>query len=186
MGPVYAKYLVQPYAPWFSVMLGSLVGITGICLGTYTGTFTVVGPILQAFALDAAMQLTQIANRSAIYSVEPTGRNRVNTAFMLMTFLGQLTGTSAGNELYERGGWRASGSLSVGLVGLNFVFCAIRGPWEEGWYGWSGGFNVKKRRQVESTKTSETITEGEKGGRGTPDSGSKWAVDGPKQTSKEV
>ena len=153
MGPLYAKYIVQPHAPWFSVILGSCIGITGISLGTYTGSFTVVGPILQAFALDANMQLTQIANRSAIYSIEPNGRNRVNTAFMLMTFLGQLTGTSAGNELYERGGWIASGSLSVALVGLNFVLCAIRGPWEEGWYGWSGGWHVKKRDVEEKKKT---------------------------------
>ena len=94
------------------------------------------------------MQLTQIANRSAIYAVEPTGRNRVNTAFMLMTFTGQLTGTAAGNELYERGGWLASGSLSVALVGLNLVFCAIRGPWEEGWYGWTGGFQLKRNNKT--------------------------------------
>lgn len=158
MGPLYAKHLVQPYAPWFSVVLGTSIGITGISLGTYTGRFTVVGPILQAFALDAAMQLTQIANRSAIYAVEPTGRNRVNTAFMLMTFTGQLTGTAAGNELYERAGWIASGSLSVALVGLNFVFCAIRGPWEEGWYGWTGGFQLKRKKTVQDEKIEQTST----------------------------
>jgi predicted MFS family arabinose efflux permease len=142
--PVYARYIVQPHAPWLSVVIGSIIGITGIAIGTYAGKHTVAGPILQAFALDASMQLTQIANRAAIYSIEPTGRNRVNTAFMLMTFLGQLTGTASGNKLYERGGWIASGSLSVGLVAVNFLLCAIRGPWEEGWVGWSGGWGMKK------------------------------------------
>ena len=144
LGPMYAKYLIEPFVPWFAVVLGEFLNISGIIIGTYTGLHTVAGPIIQAFTLDAGLQITQIANRSAIYGVEPTGRNRVNTAFMLCTFLGQLTGTSAGNKLYERGGWQASGSLSVGIVGLTFVLCAIRGPREPGWYGWSGGFKLRK------------------------------------------
>lgn len=158
LGPLYAKYIVQPHAPWFSVIIGSCVGITGIIIGTYIGRTTVAGPIIQAFALDASMQLTQIANRSAIYSVEPQGRNRVNTAFMLMTFVGQLTGTSAGNRLYEIGGWTASGSLSVGLLGLNFVLCAIRGPWEQGWWGWTGGWHVKKKEVVVENELKESVS----------------------------
>jgi predicted MFS family arabinose efflux permease len=145
LGPLYAKYIIAPITPWVAVIIGAVINLTGIVIGTYTGTFTVAGPIIQAFGLDAGMQFTQIANRTAIYSVEPTGRNRVNTAFMLMTFLGQLTGTSAGNEIYERGGWHASGSFSVGLVGLIFVYSGMRGPWEPGWIGWSGGFSVLKR-----------------------------------------
>jgi hypothetical protein len=64
------------------------------------------------------------------------GANRINTAFMLMTFMGQLTGTSAGNRLHARGGWVASGSLSIAFIAFSFVVCAARGPWEEGWIGW--------------------------------------------------
>ena len=145
LGPFYAKYIIAPITPWCAVLIGAVINLTGIVIGTYTGTWTVAGPIIQAFGLDAGLQFTQIANRTAIYSVEPTGRNRVNTAFMLMTFLGQLTGTSVGNTIYERGGWRASGSFSVGLVGFIFVLSAMRGPWEPGWLGWSGGFSFKKR-----------------------------------------
>jgi predicted MFS family arabinose efflux permease len=162
LGPLYAKYIVQPHAPWFSVVIGTVVNMIGIMIGTYTGTHTIVGPIIQAFGLDASMQLTQIANRAAIYSIEPTGRNRVNTAFMLMGFLGQLTGTSSGNELYERGGWLASGSLSVGLMGVNLILCAVRGPWEEGWCGWSGGWHVsEKRHKREMEQKAEGEAEGE-------------------------
>ncbi|ETN45577.1 uncharacterized protein HMPREF1541_09409 [Cyphellophora europaea CBS 101466] len=145
LGPLYAKFIIAPITPWAAVIIGAAINLTGIVIGTYTGTFTVAGPILQAFGLDAGMQFTQIANRTAIYSVEPTGRNRVNTAFMLMTFLGQLTGTSAGNKIYELGGWRASGSFSVGLMGLIFVLSAMRGPWEPRWLGWHGGFSFRKR-----------------------------------------
>lgn len=146
LGPVYAKLLIQKFVPLFSVVVGEAINITGIIIGTYTGRFTVAGPVLQAFGLDAGMLITQIANRSAIYAIEPKGRNRVNTAFMLMTFMGQLTGTSAGNKLYAQGGWTASGSLSVAFIAFSFVVCAVRGPHvsEQTWFGWSGGYKIRK------------------------------------------
>ncbi len=145
MGPVYARILINKFVPIFSVIVGELVNITGIIIGTYAGLHTVAGPILQAAGLDAGMQITQIANRSAIYAIEPKGRNRVNTAFMVMTFLGQLTGTSAGNKLYAQGGWVASGSLSVGFIGFALLVCIARGPYDEGWIGWSGGWSIRKK-----------------------------------------
>ncbi|RMZ84312.1 hypothetical protein DV738_g509, partial [Chaetothyriales sp. CBS 135597] len=154
VGPFYAKYLIQPFQPWGPVVLGQLISLAAVAIGTYTGRHTVAGPIIQAFGLDAGFQITSIANRAAIHSVEPQGRNRVNTAFMLFTFLGQLTGTSAGNKLYEQGGWVASGSLAVGLTGLSLLLCAIRGPLETGWYGWSGGFRLRKSPESAEVKQS--------------------------------
>lgn len=145
VGPVYARLVIDRFVPLFSVILGMGWCLVGITLGTYTGTFTVAGPILQAFMNDLGMQSAQIANRSAIYAVEPKGRNRVNTAFMVATFLGQLVGTSVGSHLYARGGWIASGSYSMGSIGMSLVFCFLRGPWEEGWFGWHGGWSIWKK-----------------------------------------
>jgi hypothetical protein len=147
LAPVYARLLINPFVPLFSVIVGEMINITGIIIGTYTGTFTIAGPIIQAFGTDAGLLITQIANRSAIYAVEPKGRNRVNTAFMLMTFLGQLTGTAAGNRLYAKGGWIASGSLSVGFITFSFLVCAARGPFETRWLGWGGGWSIKKKHK---------------------------------------
>lgn len=145
VGPVYARLVIDRFVPLFSVILGMGWCLIGISLGTYTGTFTVAGPVLQAFLNDLGMQSAQIANRSAIYAVEPKGRNRVNTAFMVATFLGQLVGTSVGSHLYARGGWIASGSYSMGSIGMSLVFCFLRGPWEEGWIGWHGGWSIWKK-----------------------------------------
>ncbi|KEF51189.1 uncharacterized protein A1O9_12803 [Exophiala aquamarina CBS 119918] len=157
MGPVYAKYLIQPFAPAFSCIAGCVVLGIGVTLGTYSGTHTVVGPIIQAFALDASFQITQTANRAAIHPIEPRGRNRVNTAFMLFTFMGQMTGTAAGAELYERGGWIASGSLSVGFVALALVTAITRGPYEQGWIGWGGGWDLRKQNLAEATGGAGTV-----------------------------
>lgn len=150
LGPPYAKYIIDRFVPAFSVLLGMFWALLGICLGTYVGTFSVAGPVLQAFFGDFGMQTSQIANRSAIYSVEPKGRNRVNTAFMVATFLGQLVGTSVGSNLYARGGWIASGSYSVGSIGVAIIVCLVRGPWEDGWFGWHGGWSIYKK-SIESS-----------------------------------
>lgn len=119
--------------------------LIGVIIGTYTGTFTVVGPIIQAFTIDFGIQSSQIANRSAIYAIEPKARNRVNTAFMVSAFCGQLIGTAVGNRLYAEGGWIASGSASIGFVCTALVVCFARAPWEKGWVGWRGGWSVRRR-----------------------------------------
>jgi len=160
-GPLWARHVIDRFVPLFSVILGELWCMFGICIGTYTGTFIVAGPVIQAFFNDFGLQTAQIANRSAIYAIAPKARNRVNTAFMAMTFFGQLVGTSAGDHLYARGGWIVSGSYSVGSIGVALLFCAIRGPWEEGWVGWKGGWSIyKKERDSADGKVSETAMHG--------------------------
>ena len=143
-GPPYSRLVIDKIVPIYSVILGEFICITGIAIGTYTGTFTVAGPIIQAFMIDLGLQTSQIANRTAIYAIEPTARNRVNTAYMVSTFCGQLVGTSVGNSLYARGGWTRSGSASVGFIGVALVFCFARGPHEKGWVGWHGGWGIRR------------------------------------------
>lgn len=142
LNPIYGKYLIARLRePLFSILIAQAFNLGGVIIGTYSGTHTVAGPIIQGIAVDATLQIVSVSNRIAIHEVEPHGRNRVNTAFMLMTFLGQLTGTSAGNAIYERyGGWVASGSLSVAMLALSLVICALRGPYETRWIGWRGGW----------------------------------------------
>ncbi|KAI7082647.1 MFS general substrate transporter [Hortaea werneckii] len=161
LGPFYARLVIDRFVPHFSVLLGLFYCLVGVSIGTYTGTITVAGPIIQAFVNDFGMQTAQIANRSAIFSVEPKGRNRVNTAFMVATFCGQLVGTSVGANLYAKGGWIASGSYSMGSIGMALLFTMVRGPWEEGWFGWHGGFSIKKKSR-ESADGKDKQQEGSK------------------------
>lgn len=154
-GPPYSKAIIDRFVPIFSVILGLIYCLTGVIIGTYTGKFTVAGPIIQAFAIDLGIQTSQIANRSAIYTIAPKARNRVNTAYMVSVFCGQLMGTAVGNKLYARGGWVASGSCSVGFVGVAFVCCFARGPWNPGWIGWKGGWSVRRRDLGDRKKKGE-------------------------------
>jgi predicted MFS family arabinose efflux permease len=178
-GPFYSKAIIDRFVPLFSVILGLIYCIIGVIIGTYSGKHTVAGPIIQAFAIDLGLQTSQIANRSAIYTIEPKARNRVNTAYMVSVFCGQLMGTAVGNKLYAKGGWIASGSASVGFIGMALLCCFARSPWEPGWLGWGGGWGIRRRdlgtRQepaVEqvldelSAESGQETIEGEKAGEG--------------------
>lgn len=159
-GPIYARYVIDRFVPLFSVVVGDLFCLTGILISTFTGTFTVAGPILQALFNDFGMTVAQTANRSAIYAIDPKARNRINVSFMLATFIGQLIGTAAGNHIYAEGGWIRSGSASVGFIGVSLLFCFVRGPWEsnEIWFGWKGGWTIRKNMKHSADgRTTENV-----------------------------
>ncbi|RVX73282.1 hypothetical protein B0A52_02924 [Exophiala mesophila] len=142
--PVFARTVMEKRQPLFSVIIGETICLVGVIVGTYSGKHTVIGPILQAICTDIGLQTSQIANRTSIYEVAPKAKNRVNTAYMVSVFSGQLVGTAVGNALYARSGWYASGSASVAFVAFALFVALIRGPHEKGWVGWHGGMKWRK------------------------------------------
>jgi predicted MFS family arabinose efflux permease len=148
MGPVVARFFIDHFHPFVSVAGGEFITLGSILIGTYTGTFTVAGPILQAIFLDFGQQITAIANRTAIYTVAPKASNRINTAYMLAAFCGQIMGTSVGNSLFAQGGWIHSGSASAAFTCAAILLCFLRGPHEKRWIGWHGGFNIRRPRET--------------------------------------
>ncbi|KAF1959940.1 MFS general substrate transporter [Byssothecium circinans] len=144
LGPLYARFVTDRFVPHLSVLAGLACCLAGVCLGTFLGPFTIAGPVLQAFLADFGLQTAQIANRAAVFGIEPKRRNGVNTAFMVWTFCGQLVGTAVGSHVYAEKGWVASGSVSVGFVGAAIGVMCVRGPWERGWVGWRGGWSFRK------------------------------------------
>ena len=143
-GPIFARTFMDRKLPILSVMIGQVIVLTGIIIGTLTGRHSAAGPAIQGLFIDVGLQTSQIGNRTAIYGVEPKARNRVNTAYMLAVFCGQILGTSVGNHLYAQGGWISSGSASIGFAAAALLMCFVRGPHEPGWIGWRGGWNMRK------------------------------------------
>lgn len=144
LGPFYSRYVIDKYAQHFSILITLTMMVTGICIGAYTGTFSVAGPVLQAAFQDFGLQMTQIANRTAIFRVAPKARSRVNTAYMIGVFCGQLMGTAVGNRVYSERGWVLTGSVNIVFVGVAFLILLARGPLETGWFGWKGGFPIRR------------------------------------------
>jgi predicted MFS family arabinose efflux permease len=144
-GPLFANRFIDRFPIHVSVLVGIFLSLIGIVVGTYTGEHHVAGPIIQAILFDFGSQITQIANRTAIYGVAPKAASRVNTAFMVFSFCGQLTGTAVGNKVYAQGGWIRSGSVSVGFMGGATVILLLRGPMETRWFGWRGGLGPNRK-----------------------------------------
>ena len=153
--PLFARTVMDNMVPLFSTIFGEIVCLVGVVIGTYTGLHTVAGPIIQAACVDSGIQVSQIGNRTAIYTAAPKCRNRVNTAYMVAAFCGQITGTAVGNRLYARGGWTYSGSASVGFICAALFFSLVRGPHEQGWFGWRGGAEMRASHAVANPKQDE-------------------------------
>lgn len=142
--PIFSRLVIDKYTTQLSTTISLLIAITGIAIGAYTGTFTVAGPILHAALLDFGNQATMIANRAAIYTVAPKARNRVNTGYMVGAFVGQLMGTAVGNRVYAARGWVISGTVSLVFSVVALAVGLLRGPREEGWIGWTGGWPLRR------------------------------------------
>ncbi|KAL8404634.1 hypothetical protein RB594_009478 [Gaeumannomyces avenae] len=142
-GPPFGRIVLDRLTPLVPALGGLVLNLVGVTIGTFTGTSTVAGPIVQALLNDVSMQATNICLRVHVYGIDPAARNRINTAYMLASFCGQLTGTAVGNRLYALGGWTYSGSCSMALTGFAILICLARGPREKGWVGWAGGWNPR-------------------------------------------
>lgn len=164
-GPPFARLVIDKHQPLLSAIFGNVLCLVGVIIGTFVGLHNVAGPIIEAILIDVGMQTCQIANRTAIFGVEPKGRNRVNTVYMVSIFCGQLMGTAVGNELYAQGGWIRAGYASIGFICASLGFCLIRGPHETNWIGWHGGFNMKidHRHSSDEAPPSPSSTAEEEG-----------------------
>lgn len=140
------------------MLTSQLICLIGIVVGTYTGQLGVAGLVVQAMLGDFGNQMSQTACRSNIYTIDPKAKNRVNTALMTFVFAGQMTGTAVGSSLYDRFEWVGSGTYSVVSIVVALGVCLVRGPWEEGWIGWEGGWQVRKKNK--ETADGKTVENG--------------------------
>ncbi len=138
---ILSRLITDRYHPSYSAILAIIVGLFGVIIGTFVGTFSLAGPLIQGLLVNLSLIWSQTANRAQLATVEPSARNRVNTVYTVCTFCGMLMGTAVGNNLYTRGGWHYSGGASIAFLGFAFIVAVIRGPHEKGWIGWRGGWS---------------------------------------------
>lgn len=154
-GPIFARTVMDKHQPIFGVIIGTVINLAGCVIGTFVGLHSVAGPVIQAAFTDIGLQTSQIGNRTGIYAVEPLKRNRVNTAYMLGVFFGQLIGTAVGNELYAGGGWIHSGAMNIAFVGVAFLLCFVKGPHDAGWFAYKNGWNMSVQHKSQSQEKDE-------------------------------
>ncbi|TGJ82360.1 hypothetical protein E0Z10_g6404 [Xylaria hypoxylon] len=144
LNPVVSRFLTSRIHTHGTLIVALLITLGTVLVGTFVGTFSLAGPIIWTFLGDLGVNTIIVANRMAISNVDPTAHNAVNSVYMIFTFAGQLFGTAVGNTLYAKGGWTWSGALNIAQLGTALLLVVVRGPHEQGWVGWRGGWDLRR------------------------------------------
>lgn len=94
-----------------------IVGGGFICFYIF-GT-TVAGMVAGIILLDLGQQSVHVSNQARVYALQPAARNRLNTVFMTVSFIGTSLGSAIGLWAWDRAQWNGiclAGAISVGLA----------------------------------------------------------------------
>lgn len=93
------------------------------------GTFYFTGNHLYLFVagiilIDIGQQAIHVTNQTRIYAIMPEARNRLNTVFMSVSFVGAAFGSAMGLWLWEKGQWTffCSGMTVVILLNIGIYY----------------------------------------------------------------
>lgn len=87
-----------------NIMIGLLLQCISIAAFYFTGSHLylfIAGIIL----IDIGQQAIHVTNQTRIYALIPEARNRLNTVFMSVSFVGASTGSALGLWLWDKGQW---------------------------------------------------------------------------------
>lgn len=72
-------------------------------------------------------------------------------------FIGQVMGTTVGSYVFNKYGWRAAASLSLGWTGFMLLAILARGPHvpRHTWFGYAGGCEVRKSKLAERARAKD-------------------------------
>jgi hypothetical protein len=74
--------------------------------------------IVGVIVLDMGAQMTQVANQTRIFGLDPSARSRINTVYMTMYFGGAAVGSALATQAWVRWHWNGVCILALGLIGL--------------------------------------------------------------------
>lgn len=103
-----------------------LVGGAGICTLLSFGLFwrfghNLWGLVCGVVLLDAGVQGAQILNQTRIYSLVPDARSRLNTIYMVTSFVGGAVGSFLGTNAWARWGWTGVCGVGGAMVGCGLI-----------------------------------------------------------------
>lgn len=77
---------------------------------------SLVGIIAGIVALDLGLQGVHVSNQTRIYALLPEARNRMNTVFMTVSFIGTSVGSGIGLWVWDIGKWTGVCIAGIGLT----------------------------------------------------------------------
>lgn len=104
--------------PRVAIGYGLLMVALGFALFYLFGT-SVVGMVIGIVLLDLGQQSVHVSNQARVYALIPEARNRLNTVFMTVSFIGTSMGSAIGLWAWDKAGWTGvciSGGVSIILA----------------------------------------------------------------------
>ncbi|HVS95388.1 MAG TPA: MFS transporter [Puia sp.] len=93
----------------------------------YVWSDTVSGMIAGIVLLDLAMQCIHVSNQSRVYALLPAARNRLNTVYMTVSFIGTSLGSAVGLYAWKLAGWPGVCVTGVLLTAAASVLYVLTG-----------------------------------------------------------
>jgi len=106
--------------PRKNLIIGLVLQLFSIAAFYFTGSHLylfVAGIIL----IDIGQQAIHVTNQTRIYAILPEARNRLNTVFMSVSFVGAAIGSAIGLWLWDKGQWPAFCLGSFVIIALNMI-----------------------------------------------------------------
>ncbi|WP_461788320.1 MFS transporter [Pedobacter sp.] len=106
--------------PRKNLMIGFILELISVALFYFTSHnvfLFVVGIIL----IDIGQQAIHVTNQTRIYTLVPEARNRLNTIFMSVSFVGAACGSALGLWLWAAGGWTIFCAGITAIIILNML-----------------------------------------------------------------
>lgn len=104
--------------PRVAIGYGLLAVGLGYVLFYFIGA-TVAGMIIGIILLDLGQQSVHVSNQARVYGLIPEARNRLNTVYMTVSFIGTSIGSAVGLWVWDKANWNGvclAGGISVVLA----------------------------------------------------------------------
>jgi predicted MFS family arabinose efflux permease len=104
--------------PRVAIGYGLLMVALGFVLFHLFGA-SVMGMVIGIVLLDLGQQSVHVSNQARVYALIPEARNRLNTVFMTVSFIGTSLGSAIGLWAWDKAGWTGvciAGGVSVILA----------------------------------------------------------------------
>jgi len=164
MGPLVGR-TIDMLVPWYASLVSVMLLMVFQGVQTAAGGINIAAVIIATLGLDVFRQMVQISLTTAVFSIAPEARARLNAIMLLSLFIGQVMGTAAGTAIFVSHGWRDAAALSMGWYGWQALVLLVRGPHcaRYTWFGYEGGIEARKSVIEEKEKIKKAGVTGEKG-----------------------
>jgi predicted MFS family arabinose efflux permease len=108
------------------IAIGYGIGMLLVSFGIfYAGASSVGWMIAGIVLLDLAMQCIHISNQSRVYALLPDARNRLNTVYMTVSFIGTSLGSAIGLFVWDKAYWNGVCITGMIIAALAFLVYGI-------------------------------------------------------------